>query len=152
MIVDTLGNSRLYRSLQEGLRLGFDYLEGFDPATPDGRHEIHGEQVFALVQRYETAPSTERRFETHRLHIDIQYIVSGRERILHTSFGYLEVETPYDEAKDVVFYRDPQASSSVLLGPGDFAIFHPDDAHKGGCMAGARDPVRKVVVKVRVDF
>ena len=58
------------------------------------------------------------------------------------------METPYSEEKDVVFYREPPASSSLLLSAGEFAIFHPDDAHKGGCMAGGKDGVRKVVVKV----
>jgi YhcH/YjgK/YiaL family protein len=150
MIIDTLQNRRMYYALQPGIEAGFEYLASFDPAVADGRYPIRGDEVFALVQSYETGPGTEKRFETHRRHIDIQFIVSGRERILHLPFGSLEVETSYDEERDVVFYHDPPASSSVLLQPGDFAIFHPEDAHKGGCMAGARDPVRKVVVKVRV--
>ena len=151
MIVDTLSNSRLYASLQQGIQRGLAYLESFDPSTPDGRHVIDGEGLFALVQSYETAPATEKRFETHRRHIDIQYIVSGRERMLHLPLGTLDIETPYSEEQDVVFYRDPPASSSLLLSAGEFAIFHPSDAHKGGCMAGGREPVRKVVVKVRVE-
>ena len=151
MIVDRISNHRLYGSMQEGLRLGFEYLTAFDPDTPDGRYPIDGERIFALVQSYDTGPSTERRFETHRRNIDIQYIVSGRERILHAPFAGLSVETPYDHATDAVFYHDPEASSSILLNVGDFAIFHPHDAHKGGCMAGGRDAVRKVVVKVGVD-
>jgi biofilm protein TabA len=150
MIVDTLGNSGLYHGLQPGIRAGLEYLEVFDPSLADGRYPIRGDEVFALVQSYETGPGTEKRFETHRRHIDIQYIVSGRERILHLPFDSLEVATPYDGARDVSFYRDPPASSSLLLTPGDFAVFHPADAHKPGCMAGARDAVRKVVVKVRV--
>jgi biofilm protein TabA len=151
MIVDRLPNVALYRSLQRGLRLGFEYLETFDRSIQDGRYAIDGDMVFALVQSYETEPATGKRFETHRRHIDIQYIVEGRERILHVPAGTLEVETPYDEASDAMFYHDPPASSSVLLMPGDFAVFHPHDAHKGGCMAGGREAVRKVVVKVNVD-
>ena len=50
MIMDTLSNRHLYEPLQRGLRLGFEYLAAFDPATPDGRYPIDGEQVFALVQ------------------------------------------------------------------------------------------------------
>ena len=64
MIMDTLSNRHLYEPLQRGLRLGFEYLAAFDPATPDGRYPIDGEQVFALVQSYDTGPATERRFET----------------------------------------------------------------------------------------
>ena len=123
MIVDTLGNRRLYSGLQQGIETGFRYLESFDPEVADGRYEVDGERVFALVQSYDTAPATEKKFETHRRHIDIQFIVSGRERILHLPFAGLEVETPYEDDRDVVFYHDPPASSSILLGAGDFAIF-----------------------------
>lgn len=151
MIVDTLSNHRRYDALQRGIELGFEYLKAFDPATPDGRYAIEGELVYALVQSYDTGPATERRFETHRRNIDIQYIVEGRERILHTPVGTLEVDAAYDEERDATFYHDPAASSSVLLTAGDFAIFHPEDAHKGGCMAGGREAVRKVVVKVDVE-
>lgn len=151
MIVDTLANAGRYRTVLARLQSGFDYLESFDPATPDGRYEIDGDRVFAMVQSYETAPSTEKRFETHRRNLDIQYIVSGRERLLHLDREGLEPSTQYDEKKDVIFYHDPAASSSILLGPGEFAVFFPSDAHKGGCMAGGRDAVRKVVIKVQVD-
>lgn len=151
MIVDTLSNSRLYDSIAEGIRIGFDYLHAFDAAAiADGRHQIDGDRVFALVQSYDTTPATEKRFETHRRHIDIQYIVAGRERMLHLPAGTLQVEAPFDEVKDVTFYHDPAASSSLLLSRGEFAIFFPEDAHKGGCMAGGREAVRKVVVKVRL--
>ena len=55
-----------------------------------------------------------------------------------------------DEEKDIVFYAEPKVSSSLLVREGDLAFFHPGDAHKPGCMAGGRDSVKKVVVKVRL--
>jgi biofilm protein TabA len=143
-------NAATYRPLLSGAAAGFDFLEAFDPGTPDGRYELDGARVFALVQSYDTAPGAEKRFETHRSHVDIQYVVEGRERILWAPAGSLNVEDPYDEGTDVSFYRDPEASSSVLLHAGDFAIFLPHDGHKPGCMAGGRERVRKIVVKVRI--
>ena len=103
-----------------------------------------------MVQEYDTAPSTEKRFESHLRYIDIQYIVDGKERMLHAAADTLKVDTPYNDEKDVAFYTDPEVSSSCLLLPGHFAIFFPADGHKPGVMAGGRDAVRKVVVKVRV--
>lgn len=150
MIADRLASAGLYGSLQRGITLGLEYLARFDPSTANGRYPIDGEDVFAMVQSYDTAPSTEKRFEAHRRHIDIQFIVSGRERILWVPAVGLEVQAPYDEERDVEFFLDPPASSSLLLMTGEFAIFHPNDAHKPGCMAGGKDPVRKVVVKVRI--
>jgi biofilm protein TabA len=150
MIVDRLDRRALYESLAPGIALGLEYLHRFDPAVADGRVAIDGDRVVAIVQSYDTAPATEKQFETHRRHLDIQYVLSGRERILYIPAAGLEVEAPYDEERDVEFYHDPPASTSVLLCAGDFAIFHPHDAHKPGCMAGGRDEVRKIVVKVRV--
>ena len=45
----------------------------------DGRVDIDGQDVFALVLRYETAMTGFPKFEYHRKYIDIQYIVSGKE-------------------------------------------------------------------------
>lgn len=150
MIVDTLENAAQYEPISPLIAAGLAYLAAFDPSLEDGKYEIAGQQIVAVVQSYDTSPATDKRFEAHREHIDIQFIVSGRERILHADTAGLAVDTEYNEAKDVQFFRDPEASSSLLLTPGSFAIFFPHDAHKPGCMAGGRDPVRKVVVKVAV--
>lgn len=150
MIVDTLENAAQYEPISPLIAAGLAYLAAFDPSLEDGKYEIAGQQIVAVVQSYDTSPATDKRFEAHREHIDIQFIVSGRERILHADTAGLAVDTEYNEAKDVQFFRDPEASSSLLLTPGSFAMFFPHDAHKPGCMAGGRDPVRKVVVKVAV--
>ncbi|MFL5382474.1 MAG: YhcH/YjgK/YiaL family protein [Longimicrobiaceae bacterium] len=150
MILTTLAESDVLEALGPGVAAGVRWLRAFDPSTPDGRHDIDGDEVFALVSTYATGPATEKRFETHRVYIDLQYVAAGSERILHAPAHGLAVETPYDAAKDIAFYAEPKASSSLLLRAGDLAVFHPADAHKPGCMAGGRDEVRKVVVKVRL--
>ena len=151
MILTTLADADALAALEPGIAAGVRWLRAFDAAMADGRHDIDGDDVFALVSSYETGPSTEKRFETHVRHIDLQYVASGHERILHAPAAALTVETPYDEAADVAFYAEPPFASSLLMRPGDLAIFHPGDAHKPGCMAGGRHTVRKVVVKVRIE-
>ncbi|HEX8904550.1 MAG TPA: YhcH/YjgK/YiaL family protein [Longimicrobiaceae bacterium] len=150
MILTTLDQSDRYAAVAPGIDAGLAWLRAFDPQTPDGRHVIDGARVFALVSSYETGPATEKRFETHRLYLDVQYVAAGSERILHAPAHLLEVETPYDPSADIVYYAEPKVSSSLLMRTGDVAIFLPADAHKPGCMAGGRDAVRKVVVKVRL--
>lgn len=151
MILTTLADSAPYEVLGPRIAAGLRWLRSMDPAVPDGRHPIDGDDVFALVQTYDTVPGTEKRLETHVRHVDLQYLVEGQERILHAPAAALAVETPYDEAGDITFYADPPFASSLLMRPGDLAAFYPGDAHKPGCMAGARHTVRKVVVKVRID-
>jgi biofilm protein TabA len=150
MIHDSIRSAAQYESLDPGIALGLAYLRNFDADTPDGRYTLDGDDLFALVQSYETGPATEKRFEAHRVYLDIQYVARGPERILHAADEGLEEEAPYSEADDVVFYREPRVSSSLLVGPGQFVIFYPGEAHKPGCMAGGRDSVKKVVVKVRL--
>ena len=150
MILTTLADADALSALGPGIAAGVRWLRAFDPGMADGRHDGDGDDVFALVSTYATGPATEKRFETHRVYLDLQYVAAGTERILHAPADGLTVETPYDEAKDIAFYAEPKASSSLLLRAGDLAVFHPPDAHKPGCMAGGRDEVRKVVVKVRL--
>lgn len=150
MILTTLADSAPFEVLGPRVAAGLRWLRAMDPAIPDGRHPIDGDDVFALVQTYDTVPGTEKRFETHVRHVDLQYVADGHERILHAPAAALEVETPYDQANDITFYAEPPFASSLLMRPGDLAVFHPEDAHKPGCMAGGRHTVRKVVVKVRI--
>jgi biofilm protein TabA len=150
MILTTLAEADRYAALAPGIASGLAWLRAFDPALPDGRHAIEGASVFAIVSSYDTGPATGKRFETHRVYLDVQFVASGAERILHAPADALEVETPYDAPNDITFYAEPKASSSLLVRAGDVAIFHPGDAHKPGCMAGGREAVRKVVVKVRL--
>ena len=150
MILTTLAESAPYEALGVRIAAGLRWLRAMDAEIPDGRHAIDGDDVFALVSTYHTGPSTEKRFETHVRHVDLQYVAAGSERILHTPAGALVIETPYDEATDVTFYAEPPFASSLLMRTGDLAIFHPADAHKPGCMAGGRHAVKKVVVKVRI--
>jgi YhcH/YjgK/YiaL family protein len=148
VILTTLADSAAYEVLGSRVAAGLRWLRDMDPAIGDGRHAIDGDDVFALVSSYQTGPSTEKRFESHRVYVDLQYVAAGHERILHAPVDALAVETPYDPATDVVFYAEPPFASSLLMRPGDLAVFHPGDGHKPGCMAGGRHEVKKVVVKV----
>lgn len=150
MILDALPPPDFPAEAAQRMEMALDYLRGFDPTTPDGRHPLLGDEVFALVQRYETGPATAKRFESHRRHLDVQWLAEGEERILHAPVAHLVPAGEYDPEGDVLYYEEPGQSSSLLLRPGDVAVFHPGDGHKPGCMAGGRHRVRKVVVKIRI--
>lgn len=150
MIHDTLKNARHYGNLHEGIRKGLDFLHTFDPAIPDGRVEIDGDDVFALVQTYRTTAADEKQFEAHRIHADIQYLSSGQETIVCAPLERLTAVTEYDPEKDFVLFSDAPDPINLTLRPGDFAIFLPEDGHKPGCHREVSCDVRKVVVKVKL--
>ena len=148
MIADTLNNSRLYRGLSPRIALAFDFLHGTGPrSAASGTLEIEGRRVYAIVQEYASLDRTQGTREAHRRHIDLQYVVAGRERI-----GYANVSrlTPglYDPEKD--FLPLSGEGDFLTLGPGDFMLLFPEDAHMPRVAVKAPEMVRKVVVKIAV--
>jgi YhcH/YjgK/YiaL family protein len=150
MIVDSISNHTLYHSLGPRIASGLEFLAGLDLSEfVEGRRQIDGDDVFALFQATKTAGETGRRFEAHRTHIDIQFVVSGEETIRVTDVALLKEATPYNLERDIAFY-DLAPGSTARLRPGDFALLFPHDAHLPLLPTNAPGPVRKVVVKVRV--
>jgi YhcH/YjgK/YiaL family protein len=149
MIHDTLDAAEIYSPLSPAFRLGFEFLQRFDPATPDGRIALDGDRVFALVQSYATTPASERMFEAHRIHADLQFVASGEEAIYYSPLTRLRENTPYSAEKDIALF-DGENDIPLVMPPGFFAILLPQDGHKPCCVWGAPAPVKKVVVKIRL--
>lgn len=152
MIVDSLAHSDSYLSLHPLFPAAFAYLKAFDPATPDGKYPIEGDCLYASVQRYTTAPEETKAWETHQVYADIQYIVSGAEKIFYAPAAALPEGTPYNEAKDVQKYGTGSVKDEVatVLRAGQFAVYFPQDGHKPGCLVDGSEPVVKAVLKIRV--
>jgi len=115
------------------------------------RYDIDGNNVYAPVNEYLTKNEEDARYEAHREYIDIQYVVSGRELIgvAPISARADELE-PYNQANDIEFFT-VRGGENRLATPGKFFIFFPEDAHRPGLKDVDNSPVRKVVVKVRVN-
>jgi YhcH/YjgK/YiaL family protein len=151
MILDTLSNASCYAEVHPSLSRAFAWLADYDHSTPDGRYEIGDDSLVAIVQRYETAPAADKKWETHRVHGDIQYMVEGSERIGYAERSVLAVKTPYNPEKDAEFYLPPDGSSTLLeLCAGSFAIFLPRDGHQPGVMMNSPSSIQKVVIKFRL--
>lgn len=150
MILDTLSSASVHRHLGGRFAAAFDWLARFSPATPDGRYDIDGDNVFALVQSYDTAPAAEKKYEAHRVYADVQYIAAGTEVIFYVPTQGLSIVKDYDAEKDYLLYGEPAAATPLHMAPGSFAVFLPHDGHKPGCTNGAPSRIKKVVVKVRV--
>jgi YhcH/YjgK/YiaL family protein len=133
-----------------GLRKAIDFLGRQDlMSLSDGREEIDGERVFALIQRYETATVDEPKFECHRKYIDVQFIASGEEVIGWAPVGNLSVTETYDADKDICFGTVAAGTwVPVRLEAGQLMVLWPEDAHAPKGAAGRPSKVMKIVVKV----
>ena len=115
-----------------------------------GRHDLNGDDMYALVQRGESRAIESAEFEAHRLYLDIQYLISGEEYIAVTSQKGLTVSKPYDQSKDIEFYLRPAEYQKIVMHPGRFVVFQPEDAHLPNCHPDRPGPLHKVVMKVRL--
>jgi YhcH/YjgK/YiaL family protein len=146
MISDQLINAGLYRTLGPAIARGLQFLAETDLAgLAPGKQELDGKRLFALVSDYTPKPAAECRWEAHRHYIDLQYMVSGLERI-GVAFASRMRETSYEAARDLVWLEG--AGDFLTFGAGQFLILWPGDAHMPGVTAGAPGTARKVVVKI----
>ena len=116
-----------------------------------GTYPIQGKEIYALVQEITTCPARERKPESHKRYIDIQYVAQGRERMGFCPNDGRQPILSSREDKDICFYGELQDESFVTVQSGDYCIFFPSDIHRPGCMADRPEKVRKVVVKVSVE-
>ncbi len=150
MIIDHLDKAPIYHNLGPRLATALAYLPRCDfNSMEDGRYDIDGDNIFALVQRYETRNQTaESRWEVHRRYIDVQYVVAGAEKMGYAHAASLIPATSYDSARDIQFLHG--TGDFYSLSKGFFTIFFPADAHLPGLSNGEPENVIKVVVKVGV--
>jgi YhcH/YjgK/YiaL family protein len=145
MILDKLGNAAKYASLKIGMAEAFGFLDQPGLAElPDGRHEILGDRVFAIVAHENGRKVEDAELEGHREYLDVQFVISGDESMGWTPRGGLAGSVDYDAEKDLEFFEG-EPSSIIRVPPGSFAIFLPSDAHLPLIGSG---PIHKVVVKV----
>lgn len=145
MILDTLKNAAHYAGFREGCSEAFGFLDQPGLADlPDGKYEITGERVFAIISRTDGRTASEGQLEGHRKYADIQYVISGDESMGWRSAEGLNSSIEYDQEKDLEFFEG-SPESIIRVPPGSFAVFLPNDAHLPLIGDG---PIHKVVVKV----
>lgn len=115
-----------------------------------GRYELHGDNLFVNVDEYTTKDEEDARFEAHKKYADIQYLVSGEEKIGIAIMKNTAEIIPYDSLKDIAFYTSNEFNYR-LASPSTFFVFFPEDAHRPCVKIDKNTKVRKVVVKVRID-
>ena len=146
MIIDRLANPSPLYQLPSRLARALEYLRATDMrAVALGRHDLDGDHLFALVQEYTTRPAGECVWEAHRRYIDVQFVVTGIERMGVAPLAQMREREAYDAARDVAFFEP--GTEFVTIRAGMFAIFGPEDVHSPGHRAEEPALVRKVVVK-----
>ncbi|MCX6138768.1 MAG: YhcH/YjgK/YiaL family protein [Ignavibacteriales bacterium] len=146
MILSDKKDMMRYVGLHPRFAAAFEFLAKTDLAAhPIESHVIDGKNIYANFSFGKGKTKHDARLEAHKVYIDIQYLIEGTEEIGWKELDHcMEIQNPYKEEKDVMFYADAPETWLKLVA-GQFAIFFPEDAH---APVVSDDNVHKVVVKV----
>ncbi len=152
MLVANLDHIERRAAMSPGLKKAVSFLKSNGVRNmADGRVDIAGDRVFAIVQRYETLKQESPKFEYHEKYIDLQCIISGEEVIGWAPTALMTVTESYNDEKDIAFGTIVQANwTPVKLRAGQIAMLWPEDAHAPKLAAGNPAPVMKIVIKIAV--
>lgn len=136
------------------LQKGLAYLQNTDLDNLSvGRHDIDGDHMFASVSEYQVEPKEYKQPESHQKYIDIQYVARGAE-VIGCSFISPECEIAKNEIqeRDLIFYKTAKEEVDIVLIPGHYAVFFPNDVHRPGCIHTEVQTVKKIVIKIAVSL
>ena len=127
MVIDKIENYKIYAKLGKRISKAFDYLNENDLNHMElGKHVIDNDDIFALVQKYDTKDREECKLEGHYKYIDIQYIIKGSEIMGVTSLTNQEPIYKNENDDYAIYSAD---TSLIRIDERMFAIFFPDDLH-----------------------
>ncbi len=150
MILDELGQWRQYAAITPLFEQAFTFLHQVNDLTPEGRIEIDGDEVFAIVVKTTTKLVDGRALEVHRRYLDIHYVHRGSEAIYWAPLATLSNPTmPYDPEQDAALFPLVAGAQPIIIARGQFGIFFPNDGHIPSCIHQTPGEVFKAVIKVK---
>jgi YhcH/YjgK/YiaL family protein len=145
MIISSVKNYNSVIKYFPQLNVIFDFINNsITKNIKEGRYKLDF-GIYAIVQNSQPKPRCEQLLETHKKYIDLQYIISGRDKIgwkfLDKSFV---IATKYNKKNDMTFFKT-KPDFFITLKKDDFAIFFSEDAHSPLC---GKISVKKCVFKI----
>jgi len=125
----------------------FAYLKNTNlDALPVGKYTIEGTGATVAVTDNPTKEYEKTAWESHRKFIDLQYAITGAEKMEAAPITSLQVTEPYLDAKDVAHYQG--TGTQYEARQGTFFLFFPADAHRVNIKADGADHDKKIVIKI----
>lgn len=148
MIVDNIENCEKYYSLNNGIKLAFEFFKSHNLKDFEaGSYNIDGDNLYVNINEYETKEV--QKLEAHRKYIDIQIMLNGEEFMGYTNIKNTKPSVPYDNGKDLIFLQGE--TDKILATTDNFFIFFPEDAHQPSLCAKNPNKVKKAVFKVKIN-
>jgi YhcH/YjgK/YiaL family protein len=148
MIFDDYKNAYLYRTINSFFEEAFNFINTNDlNRINTGDYEINKDLIFAKVRQYETKSEKKSSWESHKNHIDIQYLVSGKEYLGYSNINNMK-QNHYQKDKDNLILSG--MGDFLMMEKNSFAILFPQDAHMPGVLIDKKEIVKKVIIKIKI--
>jgi biofilm protein TabA len=151
MIVDHVANYYLYENIGKGIKAALEFIRTTDfSSVPAGKHDIDGERMFYLMNIYDTTSEDQLRYEAHQKYVDVQFIVQGQEFFGWAPLNKMIVTEEYDQEKEVAFFKG--TGNKIPAFHQHFYVLFPNDVHMPNIQFDSPIAMKKVVVKVLLDY
>ena len=149
MILDKIENAKQYQGLSLRIKKALRYLSKTDfTKLENGTYDVVKDEIFAIVNRFETVNAKTEKPEVHRKYIDIQYVFEGEEVLGFTIKKSQPVFKEYNKEEDFELFEADL--DYVKFEKGMFVILFPDDLHTPSVHIEKSTYASKVVVKVLI--
>lgn len=151
-----LGKSYNYSAkVQSRIEIAIKWLENHSVQEllnePIGNKEI-SEGVELRFQSYDTREYSDMKYETHRDHVDIHYMIQGSEWVRWADEGTAQPASEYDPDVEIQYFEHPSSHNKALLTDRHYAIFYPEDVHAAhGVVNNEVTHNRKLCVKIAIN-
>jgi len=127
----------------------FAYLKNTDlDALPVGKYAVEGTTATVSVTDNPTKEYDKTTWESHRKFIDLQYVITGAEKMAAAPIAALKITEPYIDAKDVAHYEGTGTQYEARQGA--FFLFFPTDGHRVNIKVDGVEHDKKIVIKIPV--
>ena len=149
-IIHYIGNVERTKEVYTRINDAIAWIRSTDfSRVSEGSYKTEDGLIYS-VQEYTTKDESQCILESHRNHIDIQYMIAGTEVFKSYSANCLTCSRPYDAAKDVDYWGDGVTTTQTILVPGSLIVVMNGQPHKGAIQNLQPQVVKKLVCKIVV--
>ncbi len=147
MIIAKKEHALAYKGIHPRLDKALELINDDEFIASVGQEKtcIEGDALYVFRNEFSTVPYEETFFEFHRKYLDLQMVISGKERCEIADPAALD--EPFEHKGDFWGCRG-NAEQSVILRPDNFMVVFPGDAHRLKICVDKPETVSKIVFKI----
>lgn len=136
-----------YHAKPELWKAVFEFMKTDLTSLEVGKYPLIEGEVTAMVSEYNTKEPENAKWEAHKKFIDLQYVISGKEKMGVLPLADAQNAQEYNAEKDVIFYGENEGNI-YLASPEVYFLFFTSDVHRPCIKAEESSAVKKLVIKI----